>query len=271
MSLTSAEVLRDVAREAHTTTWDQDYIVPTVGYFSLHCRFKRQGWTVECGAGTALRMNKVYYHTDDLLSLRVRCVTSITVAIGGIDPVHVSRTPIASIGELQVSVNEGRIVESENWLNRAETKALLAGISLSHGERLFIWQNAAELFVMPAGTSVIWKRLDALFALLSTLPSQVQTRSRITKTDVPVALHPALPLLSRWALSDDHDRELRIGKARTRSLVVLRDTVVPLLGDIDAYLVGFGATTPESANRLGDLAQAAIEARQELNRRAVSL
>jgi hypothetical protein len=247
-----------MAAEAGAKTWEQGYYIPNVGLFSLHCRFTRSGRKIECGAN------------EELVSLHVRCATAIAIAVGGQDPIWASTTSIAPWRDLPVFVNERLKAETVGWFNETETAALLAQMELLQGERLFVWQNAAELFVLPRDTSSMWNRLDILCKLVGTLPPDTQVKQRLSKADVPMDLRAALPLLSRWAISDDQTREERIGRARTPSLVALRDAVVPLLGRIDAYIEGFGPTPPKSATRFGDLAQAAIEARQEVDRRSAN-
>ena len=83
--------------------------------------------------------------------------------------------------------------------------------------------------------------------------------------DAPAALASLWSLAVRWATGDDLDRERRIESATSDELRELRDAVRPLLGDIDRYL----DQTHDAAWALpfGDLAQAAIEADQELARR----
>jgi hypothetical protein len=247
-----------MALEARAKTWEQGYHIPNVGLFSLHCRFTRNGLKIECGAN------------EELVSFQVRCATAIAIAVGGQDPIRASTISIAPWRDLPAFVNVRLKAETVGWFNDSGTAALLAQMELVRRERLFVWRNAAELFVLPDDTSAMWKRLDIFCKLVHSLPPDSQLKPRISKADVPQDLGAAVPLLSRWAISDDQAREERIGRARTASLVALRDAIVPLLGRIDAYIDGFGPTPPESATRFGDLAQAAIEARQEVDRRSAS-
>ena len=90
--------------------------------------------------------------------------------------------------------------------------------------------------------------------------------ARFPPADAPGPLADRWAFVVRWATGDDVDRGRRIDAAPTDDLRELRDAVRPLLGDIDRYL----DRTHDAAWALpfGDLAQAAIEADQELARRA---
>jgi hypothetical protein len=70
----------------------------------------------------------------------------------------------------------------------------------------------------------------------------------------------------RWAESDDLGRDELIESANDEELRLLIDAVEPLFPAINAYLDATG--DGEHAVPFGDLAQAALEARFELDRRA---
>ncbi|MBL8216047.1 MAG: hypothetical protein JNK87_35325 [Bryobacterales bacterium] len=87
------------------------------------------------------------------------------------------------------------------------------------------------------------------------------SRDPIRKTDgVPAALLPLVPLLDRWAISDDEERSRKLAKCAPSTRERLVRKVVPLLPVIDEFLASFGNHPPEQVCEWGDLAQAAIEA-----------
>lgn len=87
------------------------------------------------------------------------------------------------------------------------------------------------------------------------------SRDPMRKTDgVPAALLPLVPLLDRWAISDDEERSRKLGKCARSTRERLVRQVVPLLPIIDEFLASFGNDPPGEVCEWGDLAQAAIEA-----------
>jgi hypothetical protein len=256
MDPTPRAVLEALAAEVHAKTWEQWYIVRTVGYFEVHCRLRRQGRRVQLGATDA---------KENRLLLKVWCSSALNVAFGSHDPMVSATQPVGEVGGTPVLARRGQEAETSAWLGRDEVRAALAGIGMAGGEILTISMNDAELYAVPTEPAVVWERLDFLLALLDTLPPDPDRALHVTKKQVPPALWPALPLLRRWGLSDDQERGERIQAARTASLASLVAAVKPLWSALNAYL---DSEPPEAGLRLGDLAQAAMEAERELNRRA---
>lgn len=83
--------------------------------------------------------------------------------------------------------------------------------------------------------------------------------------DAPDALKGAWRLVLRWGESDDVDREQLVGSASDKELTALIEAVNPLFPAINAYLDETGDA--EHAVPYGDLAQAAMEAQFEMDRR----
>jgi len=258
VDLTPRAIVEVLAAEARVKTWEQWYIVRTIGYFELHCRLRRQGRRVQLGATDA---------KENRLLLQVQCSSGLTVAFGSHDPMVHSTQPVGEVGGMAVLAPPGQESEAIAWLGRDEVRSALAGIGMTAGEILTVSRNLAELYGWPAEPAAVWRRLDFLLALLDTLPPDPDHALRLSKQQVPPALWPALPLLRRWALSDDREREERIQAARTASLAALVESVKPLWPALNAYL---DSEPPAAGLRLGDLAQAAMEAERELRRRALA-
>ncbi len=83
--------------------------------------------------------------------------------------------------------------------------------------------------------------------------------------DAPNELRAVWPLILRWGESDDVDRGDLTDGASDEDLQSLVEAVNPLFPAINAYLDATGDV--EHAVPYGDLAQAAMEARFELDRR----
>lgn len=87
----------------------------------------------------------------------------------------------------------------------------------------------------------------------------------VPPSDAPDDLKPLWPLVLEWGLGDDVDRGEIVDVASDGALRALIDAVIPVLPSIDAYLDA--TSNAERAVPYGDLAQAALEARLELDRR----
>ena len=84
--------------------------------------------------------------------------------------------------------------------------------------------------------------------------------------DAPDGLRRVWPLVLHWGVGDDDERRAVLDGASVIELQALVDAVDPLLKTIDGYLDA--TADAERATPFGSLAQAAIEARIELSRRA---
>jgi len=87
--------------------------------------------------------------------------------------------------------------------------------------------------------------------------------------DAPRELKDVWPLVCSWAESDDVGRGRLVDSARDEELRALVDAVNPLYPAINAYLDETGDA--ERAVPYGDLAQAAMEAQLELDRRTAKI
>lgn len=86
--------------------------------------------------------------------------------------------------------------------------------------------------------------------------------------DLPEPLSDLAALFDEWSLDDPARRAWKMASATAEELASLSQRVLPRLEAIDAYLASFGeAPLPGPARRLILLAEAALEARHELDAR----
>jgi hypothetical protein len=81
-------------------------------------------------------------------------------------------------------------------------------------------------------------------------------------TELPEQFHPLIPLIERWAISDDAQRSAAMAGASDEDKRALLAAVAPQFDAIDAYLDEHDDL--EVAAYLGTLAEAAAEAAVEL-------
>jgi hypothetical protein len=84
-------------------------------------------------------------------------------------------------------------------------------------------------------------------------------------TELPSEFHDLIPLIRRWANSDDVDRDKKMQTAPDAELRALTDAVQPRFDAINLYLDQNDHL--EVATYLGTLAEAAVEAGMDLENR----
>ena len=85
---------------------------------------------------------------------------------------------------------------------------------------------------------------------------------------LPGQLQPLVPLIRKWAASDDVERSDRLSRASDEELRELSEAPAALWDEINAYLdENITSADPYEATALDSFAQAALEARFELQRR----
>jgi hypothetical protein len=104
--------------------------------------------------------------------------------------------------------------------------------------------------------------VDALVDLAESLP---EDREPVEDVDLPDALSALQPLIRSWAIADDQQRADEIEAAETDELRSLIAAVEPHLSAIDRLCLQDEAAP--AAHATGHLAEATLEARQELERR----
>lgn len=153
-----------------------------------------------------------------------------------------------------------QIDEAAGWLRTHA--ALLAPWVSAAGERLLVARNQSTFYLTPTGTENDLQRLDALITAVEHLPAPREQESFLA---VPDHLHSLIPLVATWSMADDDQRSAAIARATDHELDELWRSVAPHLDAIDAFLDG--SSDVPGAVELGDLAQAAVEARRELSGR----
>ena len=139
---------------------------------------------------------------------------------------------------------------------------LFAGAVEADGERFQVARNKTVLYVRPRGVPDDIQRLETLIMAVERLPAPD------TNTQPPVLpdqFRDLGALAVSWALSEDGERSEAIAGGSDDELKALWRTVAPRLDEIATLL----ETSDDAAELvvLGDLAQAAQEARHELARR----
>ena len=144
------------------------------------------------------------------------------------------------------------------WLQKDRNRDALKAVPLSDSEYLYAYRNGLDMRMRPRAGRDLLNRIDAALNVLRVLPPEAAAPT-FKSSAVPEELRPLRALALKWGIADDEDRSTAVGEATRAQLVRLVAKVEPLLPAIDAYLQQ--DDTSEEALMLGDLAQAAAEAR----------
>jgi hypothetical protein len=147
-------------------------------------------------------------------------------------------------------------------LGRPELVSLVERSALQEGEGLFFGGGEMGFYLNQPDADRVISVIERMMDLAGKIEAVEET---LNLEILPLQFLPLIPLIRKWAVEDDSDREELL---ETTSMAVLRslvDDVSPHLNAIDSYLDSFGGGAPSAqAVALGRLAECAIEARQRL-------
>jgi len=170
---------------------------------------------------------------------------------------------------IQAAGMEYRVYTHGNKLSPEQTQLLEAGtlkrlieaIQLRPEETMNVSQRLVRFDLKKPSAE---RALTAIRAVISLMPHESSNSFR-PYDELPSKLHPLVPLMSKWGISDDEERWQKIRRSARSTRQKLVDAVVPLLPAINEYLDAFKSEplSPEACE-LGNLAQAALEAQRLL-------
>jgi len=138
--------------------------------------------------------------------------------------------------------------------------ALLNKIGLSESEGVFFYNNGIS-FSLKKERDVV-SILNDIIDLINANKNifKRETKRRILSARVPENLKPLIPLLKKYAVSDDSDREQLKERMTGKEKQKLINTVRPFFNEINAYLDSFKDNPlSEEAMSIGDLAELVSE------------
>ena len=152
-----------------------------------------------------------------------------------------------------------------SWLSVAANAECIRSFILKEKDSLHVYGNQLSLFLFTPSRSRVAEMLPLLVQLTSHLV--LVSDGRIDFGSLPKHFLPLKPLMKKWAVTDDVERDFLISRASKTSLKKLVDGVCPLIPAINAYLDSFGEKAmPEAACALGALAECATEVKPRLGR-----
>ena len=165
-----------------------------------------------------------------------------------------------TIGEHPVFARDGGA--SASTMLSADVQDAILALRLTADESLHV-RSGIFVYVRPRSDRGLTDLLMVLVRLANALP--VDSERRPSFSELPDQFCSLVPMIRKWAMSDDADRTERIERASRQELQALVRRVSPQFAAINAYLDGFADGLPDSACTLGRLAEAAAEAKLMLD------
>jgi len=153
--------------------------------------------------------------------------------------------------------------EQKDLLGRSELLSLIAQSGLRDGESLYFTRGEIGFYLKGPDGARVTRVIDRVIELARKVET---TEKGLNLKLLPAQFHSIIPLIKKWAVADDSERDDLLAATPVIVLQSLGEEVSPFLNSIDSYLDSFGGKAPtEEAVALGRLAECAVEAKQRLN------
>lgn len=154
----------------------------------------------------------------------------------------------------------------KNLFARSSFTELVRELNLQNEESLHFTAGSISVYFDRPSPSRVASILDYLINVARDVETQEE---QLDLSNLPVQFHPLIPLIRKWAIDDDSDRQNFLETSSVTTLRALVDDVEPFLHAIDSYLDSFRGTPPsEEACALGRIAECVVEAKRQLETKA---
>ena len=163
-----------------------------------------------------------------------------------------------------VYTEDGKVSSDQKYLlSRPELVTLVEQSGLREGESLYFTKGEIGFYLKRPDTDRMSGAIDRVIELAGKVEI---AEEELNLELLPVQFHPIIPMIKKWALTDDSDRNDLLATTPEAVLRSLTEEVFPYLSAIDSYLDSFqGGAPTEQAVALGRLAECALEAKQHLD------
>lgn len=145
-------------------------------------------------------------------------------------------------------------------INRIEFSSLIRELTLETGEKLRIFRNDISVYLKKPSMARVTACIDGLTTLAARLEV---TEKELDLSILPLKFQALIPLIRKWAIDDDTDREEFLENVPRTKLKKFVEEVEPYLQSIDSYLASVDQRPPsQEVCALGRLAECAVEARR---------
>jgi len=144
-------------------------------------------------------------------------------------------------------------------INKVEFSLLILELALQTDEKVSIFRNNISVYLKKPTIARTIACIDALITLAAKIEI---SKEELDLTILPSKFHSLIPLISKWAIGDDTDRESFLENLSRGKLKEFIEEVEPYLQSIDSYLASVRQHPPsEEVCALARLAECAFEAR----------
>jgi hypothetical protein len=152
--------------------------------------------------------------------------------------------------------------DQRSLVENTEFRSLLRELDLQTGEKLIVSTDELSAYLKKPTAERITSLIDGFVNLINHIDIP---QEELDLNVLPPQFHPLIPLIKKWAIGDDLDREDFLENFPKAVLERFVMEVEPYLRPIDSYLDSFGYRPPsEQACALGRLAECAVEAKRYL-------
>ncbi|WP_295793191.1 hypothetical protein [Mucilaginibacter sp.] len=136
----------------------------------------------------------------------------------------------------------------------------LKQFELTANESIFIYQNCICMALSSTRNLII--AIDILVDLVNKYDTlfKKDIKTKIFRKNIPANLHPLIPLIKKWSVSDDSDREQLVDEATEKEKKRLVKRVAPYMPEINKFLDSFeDGVLSDEALLFGNLAELVSE------------
>lgn len=153
----------------------------------------------------------------------------------------------------------------KEWILSSQNKKSLELVNFQPDESLHFAKNSLDLYMRPRPANEVLVIIDALYQLVNNLPKYKEGPVDLKK--LPVEFHKLIPLIRKWDVSNDVERNERLTQLSIKEKESLYQKVKPYFHKINQYLDSFGdKPLPEEAISLQNLGEVAAELKIKMHK-----
>jgi len=201
---------------------------------------------------------------DSICSIGFKINTDIAFAVNKPDRIMNFKIPLSLEGlsyTVYVSESDLDLVERKNFLQACHSiGTLLEKINIFPEEAVFVYRNALH-FALNTNRNLV-SIIDDIIELLNANSKIFKRtiRTVISKDNLPEMFWPLVPLLKKYSVSDDSERDELVEGMKKVQIKKIIESVEPYMNDINMYLDSFKEKPlNEEAMLLGNLAELVTE------------
>jgi hypothetical protein len=203
---------------------------------------------------------------ENLFQIGIKVESDLAFSINNPDKIFGFTDP-TSIGDFPYKVYFSDSKNDLNLLQQSEFSpfwnsfaAKIRELELSKNESIFIYNNVIYLAISPKRSLV--PIVDYVIDLINNNGSifQKAKNGKIYAKNIPENLRHLIPLLKKWSISDDSEREQLIEETSEKQKNKLVNSIYPLMREINEFLDSFqDSPLTNEAILLGNLAELVSE------------